>query len=91
MHSIAPKTASANIANAKVRNRQMIGNLSLSLYRLGLVRLGYSGYELWRLRLFSFGGCGLALAALPLVVFALMTTTTLKQYRPAGTNELRKK
>jgi len=24
-HSIAPKTASANAANAKVRNRQMIG------------------------------------------------------------------
>jgi len=30
----------------------------------------YSGYELWRLRLFSFGGYGLALAALALVVFA---------------------
>jgi len=26
-------------------------------------------YELWRLRLFSFGGYGLALAALALVVF----------------------
>jgi len=29
----------------------------------------YSGYELWRLRPFSFGGYGLALAALALVVF----------------------
>jgi len=29
----------------------------------------YSGYELWRLRLFSFGGYGLALAALALVFF----------------------
>ena len=28
-----------------------------------------SGYELWRLRFFSFGGYGLALAALALVVF----------------------
>jgi len=37
---------------------------------LGLVRLGlYSGYELWRLRLFSFCGNGLALEALALVVF----------------------
>jgi len=29
----------------------------------------YGGYELWRLRLFSFVGYGLALAALALVVF----------------------
>jgi len=29
----------------------------------------YSGSELWRLRLFSFGGYGLALAVLALVVF----------------------
>jgi len=29
----------------------------------------YSGYELWRLRLFSFGVYGLALAALALVLF----------------------
>jgi len=29
----------------------------------------YSGYELWRLRLFSFCGYGLALAALALVLF----------------------
>jgi len=29
----------------------------------------YGGYELWRLRLFSFGGYGLALAALALVLF----------------------
>jgi len=29
----------------------------------------YSGYELWRLQLFSFCGYGLALAALALVVF----------------------
>jgi len=29
----------------------------------------YSGYELWRLRLFLFGGYGLALAALALVLF----------------------
>jgi len=36
----------------------------------GLVRLGlYSGYELWRLQLFSFCGYGLALAALALVLF----------------------
>jgi len=33
--------------------------------RLGL----YSGYELWRLRLFSFCGNGLVLAALARVVF----------------------
>jgi len=29
----------------------------------------YGGYELWRLRLFSFGGDGLALVALALVLF----------------------
>jgi len=29
----------------------------------------YSGYDLWRLRLFSFCGYGLALAALALVLF----------------------
>jgi len=29
----------------------------------------FDGYELWRLRLFSFGGYGLALAALALAVF----------------------
>jgi len=38
---------------------------------LGYVRLGLcSGYELWRLRLFSFGVYGLALAALALVLFS---------------------
>jgi len=45
-HSIAPKTTSANAANAKVRYRQMIGR-----------------------RLFSFCGCGLALAALAIMLF----------------------
>jgi len=56
------------VANAKVRNRQMIG---IGLYRLGSV----SVYELWRLRVFSLGCYGLALAALALVVLALMTAT----------------
>jgi len=38
--------------------------------KLGYVRLGlHSGYELWHLRLFSFYGYGLALAALALVLF----------------------
>jgi len=36
------------VASAYDRNRQMIGNLGLSLYRLG----SCSGYDLWRLRLF---------------------------------------
>jgi len=35
-------------------------------------------YELWRLRLFPFGGYGLALAALALVVFGAI------EYPPVG-------
>ena len=43
MHSIAPKTASANAANAanaKVRYRQMIGRPITIQVRLGQFRLG---------------------------------------------------
>jgi len=68
MHSIAPKTASANAANTKIRSRQIIGRPVL--YRFGK----YRGNEFWRLRLFSFGGYRLTLAALALAGYlALMT------------------
>jgi len=40
-------------------------------------------YELWRLRLFSFGGYGLALTALALVVFGAI------EY-PPGSQQLQK-
>jgi len=49
------------VTNAKGLNR----NTNLTLPNLTKPKL----YELWRLRLFSFGGYGLALAALALVVF----------------------
>jgi len=50
---------------------------------LGYVRLGlYSGYELWRLRLFSFCGYGLALAALALVVFGAYDSYPVKSITP---------
>ena len=86
-HSLAPKTASVNAANANVRNRQMIGRpiilqVRLSWVRLSLVRLGlYSGYVLWRLRQFSFGGCGLALAALALVLFGAYDSYPVRNRR----------
>jgi len=38
-------------------------------------------YELWRLRLFSFGGYGLALAALALVVFGAIERPPAKARR----------
>jgi len=41
-HSIAPKTASANAANAKVRNRQMIGRPIILKVRLSYVRLPWA-------------------------------------------------
>jgi len=51
---------------------------------LGKFRLGlYSGYELWRLQLFSFCGYGLALAAL-----ALMTATRLDNRIQGNISEL---
>jgi len=42
-----------------------------------LAKLG-CGYDLWRLRLFSFGGYGLALAALALLVFGAYDSYPLK-------------
>jgi len=40
MYSIAPKTASANAADAKVHNGQMIGGPIITKVTLGYVRLG---------------------------------------------------
>jgi len=57
MHSIAPKTASANAANAKVRNRQMIGRPIIIEARLEqqLRTLASATFLVWQLRI---GACG---------------------------------
>jgi len=45
----------------------------------------YSGYELWRLRLFSLGGYGLALAALALAVLVLVVFGAYESHAPIVT------